>query len=198
MATLLIGPFAVVPSIQFSDHFVIAVDQGMQLLQRHGQPFDVAIGDFDGGEPVVLNESMIIYPGNKDETDLELALQYCQEHRLEPIFAYGFLDANRIDHLLHNLLLMDTYYPLDITYYDATHRIRVYGEGKHVFSPGYHYISFFAFTPAIVSLDAGFAYPIQGYHLEPKALKTISNHVKTTAILTVSKGRIIVIESNGK
>ena len=89
--------------------FIIAVDGGLNhLAKMHIKP-DVIIGDFDSA----TNESLQLYsdvpihryPSDKDETDMELALQFALSQNPEKIYIYGAL-GKRPDHELANFHLL--------------------------------------------------------------------------------------------
>lgn len=90
--------------IDASENFdlIIAVDGGYQSLDEAKIKTDVAIGDFDslGFEPAGIH--VIKFPKDKDETDLELALNYSIEKGFEKAFVFGAL-GKRIDHTLSSI-----------------------------------------------------------------------------------------------
>lgn len=198
MAILLIGPYADLSIIDVSNHSLIGVDKGAELLHQAGIKYDLAIGDFDGTELLPSQVPLLRYPKQKNESDFELALQYCATQPPQSIVAYGFLDNNRIDHLLNNLLLLAKYSSLPVRLQDANHCIQCYQEGTYSFIGNYRYLSFFAFESALISLDQGFAYPVDHLPMHPRVTKALSNQVKSKGNLTVHKGIIVVIQSNGK
>ncbi|GAB4265330.1 MAG: thiamine diphosphokinase [Candidatus Promineifilaceae bacterium] len=90
---------------------VIAADGGTRYLYRLGHIPDVVIGDMDS---LSLEQSrwlangrtnMVHYPAEKDETDLELALQYATRHFDEEILVFAGL-GGRIDQTLANIWLL--------------------------------------------------------------------------------------------
>lgn len=78
------------------DIFFIAADGGALFLESIGFLPDVIIGDFDSLTEAQyqryekLGAKIIKYPMEKDETDGELALQYCQERGFNNIIIIGF------------------------------------------------------------------------------------------------------------
>lgn len=198
MKAILIGPYAKIQDIDFKDYPVIAVDQGLSLLQKNQINFTIAIGDFDGMNVVEKAENILRFPSIKNESDFELALLHCQKNQFKELFCYGFLANNRIDHSLNNLLLIYKYSDLIIWLIDEKHRIRVYKKGVYFFEKTTRYISFFAFEEAMISLDSGFAYPIVDFKLDASVNTALSNNVLTKGMLKVEKGKVLVIESNGQ
>lgn len=92
------------------DDLIIAADGGAQHCRQLGITPQVVIGDFDSLQPEDISAlqncavQMIRYPRNKDETDLELALQYATEQGCQQVLVIGALGA-RWDMSLANLLL---------------------------------------------------------------------------------------------
>jgi len=94
------------------DVLFIAADGGALLLERIGFLPDVIIGDFDSlTEPQCqhyekMGAKIIKYPVEKDETDGELALQYCRKRGFNNIIIIGFA-GGRIDQQLANIFLLE-------------------------------------------------------------------------------------------
>lgn len=90
---------------------VIAADGGTRHLLHLGRRPDVIIGDLDSfpdaAHPWLEDEAVevIIYPHNKDETDLELALLHALAHYEDPIQILGAF-GGRFDQALGNVLLL--------------------------------------------------------------------------------------------
>jgi len=98
------------PSIKTHSR-IVAVDRGLIYCQQLGIIPDLIVGDFDSVPQSLLDEyahvSTITLPKEKDETDLEVAL----EHELkisQTVTFFGALGA-RIDHTLTNLLIASRY-----------------------------------------------------------------------------------------
>ena len=90
---------------------LIAADGGARNVLRWGMVPHVLIGDYDSLERDELagieraGAMMVRFPENKDETDLELALDYALSHGAEEITLYG-LFGGRWDMTFANLLLL--------------------------------------------------------------------------------------------
>jgi thiamine pyrophosphokinase len=94
------------PSIKTHSR-IVAVDRGLIYCKQLGITPDLIVGDFDSVPRSLLDEyahiPSIALPKEKDETDLEIAL----EHELEisqKVTLFGAL-GKRIDHTLTNLLI---------------------------------------------------------------------------------------------
>lgn len=91
--------------------FVIAADGGSRHLLLLDHPPDVLIGDLDSlpAEAQAWRETngrkLVIYPHDKNETDLELALLYAVHHFADDIQIFGAL-GGRLDQTLANIMLL--------------------------------------------------------------------------------------------
>jgi thiamine pyrophosphokinase len=94
------------------DILFVAADGGALLLESIGFLPDVIIGDFDSLTKAQsqryekMGAKIIKYPVEKDETDGELALQYCREKGFDHIIIIGFA-GGRLDQQLVNIFLLE-------------------------------------------------------------------------------------------
>ena len=93
-----------------SSDLLIAVDGGSQLCKSLGFIPNLIIGDLDSldqSDVTLYKQSgvkVIQHPTNKDETDLELALNITLQHEVTHVFIFGALGA-RWDMTFANVLL---------------------------------------------------------------------------------------------
>ncbi|MGI6045461.1 MAG: thiamine diphosphokinase [Eggerthellaceae bacterium] len=102
---------ALVAAVDFNaDHFrsldakgsfdmVIAVDRGLRHLQAINREPDLIVGDFDSLGYLPQGEKVRSFSSHKDESDLELGLNYAQEAGCGETYVYGALSA-RLDHTI--------------------------------------------------------------------------------------------------
>ncbi|GAG66281.1 unnamed protein product [marine sediment metagenome] len=94
------------------DVLFVAADGGALLLESIGFFPDVIIGDFDSLAKAQcqhyekMGVKIIKYPVEKNETDGELALQYCKGRGLDNIIIIGFA-GGRLDQQLANIFLLE-------------------------------------------------------------------------------------------
>jgi len=94
------------------DILFVAADGGALLLESIGFLPDVIIGDFDSltkgqyQHYEKMGVKIIKYPIEKDETDGELALQYCKGRGLNNIIIIGFA-GGQVDQQLANIFLLE-------------------------------------------------------------------------------------------
>jgi thiamine pyrophosphokinase len=91
---------------------IIAADGGTQHCRSLSLEPSVVIGDLDSinfEEQLAINENdniqLVVYPREKDQTDLELALQYAKKIGVTELFLIG-LFGGRIDQTIANILLL--------------------------------------------------------------------------------------------
>ena len=174
----------------------VGVELGAYALVRDHHSLVCAIGDFDSidhkqYEMIHRNVSKIIKVSSiKDESDSELAINWCIQNGYTRIHVYGALDE-RLDHQHINCLLAYKY--PEITLYNDVNRIQMYEEGEYrIEKEDFNYFSVFAYYPANISL-IGFKYPLDHYDLTINELKTVSNQwIKKDATLCVHQGNVLV------
>ena len=85
--------------------FVIAADAGYLALESIGAQPDLLVGDFDSLPERPAGVSTIVFPVEKDDTDMGLALSEGWARGYRNFVLYG-ADGGRTDHFLANLQLM--------------------------------------------------------------------------------------------
>ncbi len=91
---------------------IIAVDGGAEILKKISLTPDSIIGDLDSISENTLNffknkgVEINKYPVEKDETDSELAINYCKKNKLEELIITAAL-GGRIDQELANINLLE-------------------------------------------------------------------------------------------
>lgn len=90
---------------------LIAVDGGSRYLRALGVSPDVVVGDMDSLSPELRDWldaadcKWVVYPAEKDETDLELALLHAVAQFDDEIWVVGAF-GGRLDQMLGNVLLL--------------------------------------------------------------------------------------------
>jgi len=93
------------------DDLLIAADGGAHHFRDLELMPDVVIGDMDSISPLLKDElqtsgvKIVLYPTDKDQTDLELALRFALKHGTNEIILFGIL-GGRLDLSLANILLL--------------------------------------------------------------------------------------------
>ncbi|KGX93211.1 thiamine pyrophosphokinase [Pontibacillus halophilus JSM 076056 = DSM 19796] len=203
------GPRKYVPTLtNFYDEemYWIGADYGAKMLLEQKIIPDYSVGDFDS---VSESEFRIIqekskqckaYEVEKDETDLELALEHALEQNPTTIYFFG-VTGGRLDHALINLQLL---YPLQ----QKGIRGVVIDEGNWVElkEPGVHEVtqddrfpnvSFVPFTSEVKQLTLdGFYYPLVNANVPWGSTLCISNKLhREKGTFSFEEGILLVIKS---
>lgn len=151
----------------------IGVDRGSLLLIDDGKLPDLSVGDFDSVSPdefdkiSVSSKQMIQLPAEKDETDLEVALDWILENfpEAEVTLAGGL--GGRLDHLLTNVFLATRpkYQPLapKMILLDEQNMVQYLLPGRHLLKrkPAYQYVGFVQVESQDTLAIEGAKYPLK-------------------------------------
>ncbi len=186
---------------------LIAADGGSNHIVRAGFVPDALLGDLDSAEPETLEVCrqkgtvILSYPAEKDETDLELALEYAvklmeqEEGTIKEIFLLGAM-GGRIDHLLGNLFLLQGLLKRGV-------RIRMKGPGQELWlleglgkltGKKGQKLSVIPITEKAVVRTEGLYYPLYDEILYRDSPRGISNvFLGEDAIVDVSEGTALIV-----
>ena len=206
------GPENLLPDLKLYENHPniwIGVDRGVfHLLKRNIKPA-IAFGDFDSVSPEELayiesevSELKQFLP-EKDETDLELALNWALEQNPERIQLFG-ATGGRLDHLFANVhLLVDPLLngnKIDIVMIDFYNHLIVKSPGTYSISKeeSKKYISFVPITLNVSNLTLeGFKYPLKNRHISIGSTLCISNElIDDYGTFSFSEGILLVIRSH--
>lgn len=180
----------------------IGVDKGALFLANNNQNMILAIGDFDSIQDSDINiikqfsQNILKFPTHKDESDSELAIKKAIELGYQHIIVTGGL-AKRIDHSFNNLLLLQKYSSIDLTFRDQDNKAYLLSTGVHMISKShYQYISFFPLTNTKFSL-LGFEYNLNQATLNAFDNLGLSNEIiDQYGTVIIETGNLIAIQSN--
>lgn len=82
------------------DDLVIAADGGVNHLSKAGITPDVILGDFDSLG--YIPEGAQVFPVEKDDTDVMLAVRHGLQAGFREFLIYGGMDGKRLDHTVAN------------------------------------------------------------------------------------------------
>ena len=82
------------------DDLVIAADGGLTHLSKIGVSPDVILGDFDSLG--YIPEGAQVFPVEKDDTDVMLAVRHGLKAGFREFLIYGGMDGKRLDHAIAN------------------------------------------------------------------------------------------------
>ncbi|MQW22050.1 MULTISPECIES: thiamine diphosphokinase [unclassified Lactococcus] len=189
--------------------FLIGVDYGNVNLLAQGLKPDVAVGDFDSVSPDEFEKiqkasgKLVKLPAQKDDTDLEVALDLAFEQfpnaEIQIVGALG----GRMDHFLNNIFLPTTaryrQHAEQISLVDEQNAIFYLPAGRHHLQalPTMKYIGF-------MQLDTGDSLAIESakYPLKAednfKTIYTSNEFIGQEMTVTIDKGMLIVIYTKDK
>lgn len=177
----------------------IGVESGALAILNAGYPLVYAVGDFDS---VSLDDkrrileaahSSKVYSSQKDESDSELAINFCLQQGYQKIYVYGAL-GQRVDHQHINLSLMFKH--PQVILMDETQSIQGYDEGEYELDKEkYQKFSVFTFTNAVISLEKC-VYPLQNFEINALTRLTLSNEwIEDRVKLKIHKGHVFVVKT---
>lgn len=194
----------------YKKHSYIGVDNGCLALLDHHLPLDYAIGDFDSVTPDEFQRikaeagQISISPSEKDDTDMELALETAVKiNDRATFYILGAIGARvgRLDHLIANLWL--AYQPryravLDsLVFIEKNQRLAFYQPGEYEipYDEKVQYLSFISLTPIKNLSLEGSKYELNKVNYDaPKA--NISNEFsvdKKPVKLSFTQGLMMVV-----
>lgn len=184
----------------------IGADRGALILIEKGISVSYAMGDFDSihekQREIIAGKTdcFEIHPSEKNETDLELALQKAFELNPEKIYLFG-VTGGRLDHGLINLQLLHTIADKSIRgiIIDKSNFLELTHPGTHTIThyEHYPYVSFVPITKHVKNLTlTGFYYPLEGYNLSWGSTRCISNQLQSReGTFSYEEGILLLIKS---
>lgn len=186
---------------------IIAVDKGLEILDKLNIFPDHIVGDLDSIDKSIIskynNDNHIIihkYIPEKDYTDTDIALNLALEQKSTNIVIIG-ATGTRIDHSLANIHILCLALSKNIpcTIIDYNNRIRLIDSNLSLDKADIYgkYISLIPLTTTVEGLTlTGFKYPLSNYTLSIGKSLGISNElINDVGNIELKKGILIVIES---
>ena len=186
---------------------VIAADGGARLCKALRTRPDVLIGDLDSLTPAEVANwkgagvTMLRFPTDKDQTDLELALHLAVERGAQRITVLGAL-GGRWDQSVANLLLLahPRWRDLDVVLMDGSQRASlIHRRGVVEGRPG-DTVSLIAIAGDARGVTTnGLAYPLSDGVVPFGSALGVSNRLTgPRAEITVRQGLLLVVHISGK
>ena len=174
---------------------LIAADGGWLPLQAIGLTPDIVLGDFDSA-PAPAAVPVRRFPVRKDQTDMQLAIEYGRQQGFCRFALYGGT-GGRIDHTLANVqcLLGLARQGAQAILYGNGFALCVLADGALRFPPeATGTLSVFALGgPAQGVEEQGLSYPAQGVVLSPDCPTGVSNaFTGTPARVAVQSGALLL------
>jgi thiamine pyrophosphokinase len=182
----------------------VGVDRGVITLLKAGITPIKAFGDFDSITQKDLEwaqkrlDGIEIWPSEKDQTDMEIALDWALTQKPKKIRIFG-ATGGRLDHLFGNVQLLIKNVKIDIEMIDKQNIITAHEPGEYtVFNiPQYRYVSFIPITLDVKGITLkGFKYPLTNCHIQLGSTLCISNElIQSHGTFSFSEGILIMIRS---
>jgi len=203
------GPIDHVPDLKPYEEHVdiwIGADRGALILIENEITPNYAIGDFDSIQTeqreLIMDKAIHFeaYPAEKNETDLELAIQKARNMNPEKIYFFG-VTGGRLDHALINMQLLYNVVDRNIRgiIIDRWNQLELTKPGKHTVrkSVRYPYISFVPFSKHVKNLSlTGFYYPLTNYDISWGSTRCISNELMSQeGTFSFETGLLFIIKS---
>lgn len=185
------GPPHEVPSVktiqkQYPKAQWIGVDRGVFDLLKHNIIPVQAFGDFDSiteKERHWIDETGInlnVFPREKDETDMEIALKWVLKQRPNQVVLLG-ATGGRLDHLFMNahLILQGVSAGISIYIQDRWNKMTILQPGSYkVDKSSYRYVSLIPVTKEVKGLTLqGFRYPLIDATVKQGSSQCVSNEI---------------------
>ncbi|MFC4652139.1 thiamine diphosphokinase [Lactococcus nasutitermitis] len=184
----------------------IGVDRGNVILLENRLPVDVAVGDFDSISSIEFDKvkriakELIKLPAEKDDTDLEVALDYAIQHYPGAEITIAGALGGRLDHMLTNI-----YLPLTEKYSEYSERIslvdnknimRYLRAGKHILPriADKKYIGFMQVGTEDTLAIENAKYPLKAED-NFKEIYASNEFIDENMTVSFTKGNVIVIYS---
>lgn len=188
------------------DDYIICVNGGSRHALDIGLKPDLLIGDLDSlsetvREKILKSDPEIIsHPPEKDNSDLELALDYAVREKPSEIIIFGALGGKRAEHFFINLLLLQVPLKEGIKARIVDERHEIYiaeNEFEITGKPG-DFLSLFALTPEVKGVTTeGLKYPLQKGTLRFGSTLGLSNEfIDSNARIFFESGMLLLIKHN--
>jgi thiamine pyrophosphokinase len=189
--------------------FVVAADGGARHLAALGRLPDLICGDGDSlGDEIgtfeVKGVRLELHPADKDESDLELAIDAAIRAGARRIDIHGALAGPRPEHAVANELLLasPSFDGIEVVVHHLGSRLRRIGTRS---GPGHaslqgnptDFVSLLAFDDPVrgVTTD-GLRFPLRSEPLALGSTRGLSNElISTSASVATSTGRLLVVET---
>ncbi|MDP2173238.1 MAG: thiamine diphosphokinase [Candidatus Cloacimonadaceae bacterium] len=167
-------------SIDYRDT-IIAIDAGLEFLHQKGIMPNLIIGDFDSLSPDLLKAYADVplqsFPSIKNETDSELALDWCLKNDIREIIICNDLEG-RFDHALALIQNMLKAHRCNTSCRIESERQCAFFLASHTSLPSLNGATLSLLSwgeKAIFGFSAGLAYPLNGLELRDTLSRGLSN-----------------------
>ena len=182
---------------------LICADGGADAALAAGLRPDLVVGDMDSITPVMharlLAEGvrLLQHPPEKDQTDMELAIEQALLYAPTRLTILGALGGARLDHTVGNLLLLaqPSLRDIDVRMETATSEALAVWRLRELSGAVGEYVSLLPLTPQVEGIHtAGLRYPLHGEALVQGFARGVSNELTADrATIRVASGCLLVL-----
>ena len=178
------------------DAFVIAADSGLDIARRHGVAVDLLIGDLDSVSKDALNQApeTLRFPVDKDETDLELAIDRARSMGVTSLLVIGGA-GGRMDHFLANVSLLASLDGVHVEWRTGSGTLfRVNGSLRLAGTPG-EIVSLLVFGDSARGVrTTGLRWRLDNEDLLSGSTRGVSNaFIDDTALVSLDEGNLMAV-----
>jgi thiamine pyrophosphokinase len=186
-----------------SQVIVVAADSGVEHALALGRGVDLVIGDLDSAAPAAIDAAVAggaevrSFPADKDQTDLELALDAARTAGAGRVIVVGGY-GGRLDHFLANALLLasPSFADVDVEALAGHARITVIRhEARLTGAPGDVCSLLAVGGPARAVRTTGLRFPLHGEDLLPGSTRGLSNELtEPVATVSLDHGALLAVQ----
>ena len=182
--------------------YLVAADGGLHHLEALGLRANLVIGDLDSAPPELVSRAQAAgaevrrFPGEKDQTDLELALQAVMERGCRRILIAAGL-GSRVDQTLGNIFLLGL--PeldlCDVRLDDGTVEVFLVRDKGHISGSAGDSVSLIPLSASVSGVSTtGLRYPLQDETLQAGRTRGISNEMLgESSSIRIKEGRLLCV-----
>ncbi|MBQ7595225.1 MAG: thiamine diphosphokinase [Clostridia bacterium] len=181
------------------DDFIVCADGGQKHLAPLGLDADLYLGDYDSSEKPDTDKETLLFPVEKDDTDMMLAIKEGLKRGCRSFLIFGGT-GGRADHTFSNiqtLLYAEKHGASAALADERNFMFFLKNDTAYIEKNEGEKVSVFAFDPAVsgVTLE-GFYYPLVNGTLYSHMPVGVSNYiVADRGKITVKKGTLLIIIS---
>lgn len=182
------------------DDFIIAADGGTHHAIALGRAPSIIIGDLDSlplnFESSTFNGEIIQHPRDKNETDLELAIQHALTLNPEQILILAAL-GGRLDQTIGNIALISNLQPAtcNLRLDDGIEEVFFCREQAQINGASGDTVSLIPWQGEVTGIvTTGLKWPLQNETLYPQKTRGISNEMMNdTATVQIKSGLLLIV-----
>ena len=182
------------------DDFIVAADGGTRHALALGLTPNVIVGDLDSlpsnFEPSTFNGEIVLYPKDKNETDLELAIQHALTLDPQEIIILAAL-GGRLDQTLGNIALISNLQPstCSLKLNDGIEEVFFCSEHLQIHGASGDTVSLIPWQGEVTGIvTQGLRWALQNETLYPHKTRGISNEMTSeTATVQIKSGLLLVV-----